>query len=352
MKTMKKHRAWRAMTAFALILGMLMSMLGSSLPTVSAAESGSTVDPYPLSPVIRVEEESKAPEEEESKPIEKVEVGTKVPEKIEITSKPKKVTYTVGAFFDKTGLSVNLCYSNGEQEALSENEYTVSVPDMTKAGTKRITVTYGTLSTSFDITVKAAKVPLEIEVIAKPAKVEYTVGDTFDKTGLSVELYYSNGEKEILDAKDYTVSTPDMTKAGTEKITVTYGTLSTSFEITVKAKVPEKIEVTAKPAKVEYTVGDSFMTEGLEVTLCFNNGEVEALAEKDYTVSTPDMSTAGVKTVKVTYEKMTASFEITVSEAENSGIGTGAVIGIAAVLIILCAALIVLWFWWKRRVKE
>ena len=55
MKTMKKHRAWRAMTAFALILGMLMSMLGSSLPTVSAAESGSTVDPLPLSPVIRVE---------------------------------------------------------------------------------------------------------------------------------------------------------------------------------------------------------------------------------------------------------------------------------------------------------
>ena len=43
------------MTAFALILGMLMSMLGSSLPTVSAAESGSTVDPYPLSPVIHVD---------------------------------------------------------------------------------------------------------------------------------------------------------------------------------------------------------------------------------------------------------------------------------------------------------
>ena len=194
--------------------------------------------------------------------------------------------------------------------------------------------------------------PTGIEIATKPNKLNYTVGDEFKTDGLTVELYYSNGEKEILDAKDYTVSTPDMTKAGTEKITVTYGTLSTSFEITVKAKVPEKIEVTAKPAKVEYTVGDSFMTEGLEVTLCFNNGEVEALAEKDYTVSTPDMSTAGVKTVKVTYEKMTASFEITVSEAENSGIGTGAVIGIAAVLIILCAALIVLWFWWKRRVKE
>ena len=311
-------------------------------------------------------------------------------QKIEIGKTPNKVEYTVGDTFDKTGLVVNLCFENGMKDTLPVNAYKVSAPDMSKTGTKTVTVTYGNMSASFDITVseKSAtpKKAEKIEIATMPTKVKYTVGETFNKAGLSVNLCYNNGEKETLAAYKYSISTPKMSTAGTKKVTVIYGTMTTSFDITVSAakkpgskntnsnetpedettpivdqtepadmpaeetRIPEKIEVTTMPDKVEYIVGDVFTTKGLDVTLRFGNGEEAVLTDDAYTVSSPDMNTAGTKIVTVTYGDMTASFDITVAEEKDGGIGVGVVIGIIAA-VLLVAALIVVWIWQKKRVK-
>lgn len=90
----------------------------------------------------------------------------------------------------------------------------------------------------------------------------------------------------------------------------------------VSAPAPDSIEITSLPSKVEYMVGDAFDSTGLAVTGSYtvNGGQTVSmpLGAGDYTVSEPDMSTAGTQTVTVNVGENgpSASFEITVKEKE------------------------------------
>ena len=75
----------------------------------------------------------------------------------------------------------------------------------------------------------------------------------------------------------------------------------------------DSIAVSKAPAKVEYNVGDTFDATGLAIKATYNNGTSTTLTE-GFEISAVDMTTAGTKTVTVTYEGKTATFEITVNE--------------------------------------
>ena len=88
----------------------------------------------------------------------------------------------------------------------------------------------------------------------------------------------------------------------------------------MNAPVPvlDSIDVTENQTQTLYTVGDTFDAAGLEVTAHYTNGGADkVLTSGEYTLSTPDMGTAGTKTVTVTYEEdsveKTAAFNITVN---------------------------------------
>lgn len=70
------------------------------------------------------------------------------------------------------------------------------------------------------------------------------------------------------------------------------------------------------PAKTVYTVGDTLDLTGLVVTA--HSADANRVVT-DYTVSEPDMSTAGAKTVTVSYDGATASFTIYVQAADSNG---------------------------------
>ena len=72
------------------------------------------------------------------------------------------------------------------------------------------------------------------------------------------------------------------------------------------------------PAKTVYTVGDTLDLTGLVVTA--HSADANRVVT-DYTVSEPDMSTAGAKTVTVSYDGATASFTIYVQAADGNGSG-------------------------------
>lgn len=79
------------------------------------------------------------------------------------------------------------------------------------------------------------------------------------------------------------------------------------------------IEVTALPDKQKYFIGDVLEPAGLEVTL-YKNGEAErVLEEEEYEISGWNLSSAGTKEIRITYEEAgktyTASFKVTVYEA-------------------------------------
>ena len=79
-----------------------------------------------------------------------------------------------------------------------------------------------------------------------------------------------------------------------------------------------KIEVTTPPTKKEYrTIDTALDLAGMVVTATMSDNSTKAIT--DYTTSTPDFSTAGVKTITVTYEEKTATFTITVMAKPGGG---------------------------------
>lgn len=71
-----------------------------------------------------------------------------------------------------------------------------------------------------------------------------------------------------------------------------------------------KIEIISLPSKLKYKKGESFDSSGLVVKATYNNGTSAEIS--DYTISSPDMLSAGTKTVTITYDEQTAAFDIEV----------------------------------------
>ena len=117
--------------------------------------------------------------------------------------------------------------------------------------------------------------------------------------------------------------------------------------------------------KTSFEVGDTFSYEGLVVTAHYNNKADEVVT--GYTVSSPDMSTTGTKTVTVTYVEeevtKTATYQITVTAKEQppvdpepekpskGGLSGGAIAGIVigSVLVAGIGGFALVWFVIKKK---
>ena len=209
--------------------------------------------------------------------------------------------FKVGETFNCNGLAINAFYSvepvkqtildykllnEAQLKELEETAKTpfcyVVIPDTSAEGKLEVKVVYGTESDSYAITVTkeepveiveeiaVAEEPVEVVeeiVVAAPVVEEpverkliglklntdavrkaFTVGDTFDKDGLVVVALY-NVEPYTEIVNEYTINTPDMSKAGTETVTVGYGDQSDSYVINVAE--PEIVQVKPEPIVIE-----------------------------------------------------------------------------------------------------
>lgn len=85
-------------------------------------------------------------------------------------------------------------------------------------------------------------------------------------------------------------------------------------------KIPatvSSISIQSKPSKTVYTIGEKFDASGLSVKVTMSDGTTKTITS-GFTLSNPDMTVTGTKTVTVTYSGKTASFTITVKAAEPS----------------------------------
>ena len=249
-------------------------------------------------------------------------LNEKYSEKPEVTlesitvSGPTKTQYEIGDELDLTGLVVTAHYSDGSEAAVED--YEVSGFDSSTAGEKTITVTYQDKTTTFTVNVKEAApvVTLESITVSGPTKTEYEIGDELDLTGLVVTAHYSDGSEVAVE--DYEVSGFDSSTAGEKTITVTYQDKTTTFTVNVKEAAPvvtlESITVSG-PTKTEYKIGEELDLTGLVVTAHYSTGDEATVT--GYEVSGFDSSTAGEKTITVTYQGKTAAFKVTVKETEK-----------------------------------
>lgn len=76
-----------------------------------------------------------------------------------------------------------------------------------------------------------------------------------------------------------------------------------------------KIKLDTTDVKTEFEEGDDFVFDGLKVIAEMRDGTTNEIALSDCDVSAPDMSTAGVKTVAVTYSGCKATYRVTINAA-------------------------------------
>ena len=184
---------------------------------------------------------------------------------------------------------------------------------LTISGTVSFATITATYSTSATLT--------SIEIAGEPTKTTYMAGDAFSTDGLQVMGNYDNDtQKEITTGITWAVTPATLTAGLTEvEVTATVEGKSTTRTITgltvTAPKTLTSIAVGGTPA--EFWKGDTFHHNGMTVTATWNDASTtDVTAEAEF--STPDMTTAGTKTITVTYKEKTATYDITVNTIANT----------------------------------
>ena len=149
-------------------------------------------------------------------------------------------------FLDGTVYAV---YDNGDELELSEEEYSLSnLPNMDKAGTYTVTVSYitgeGSVFTA-EVDIEVVEVPTLVSITASNYVCEYIVGDEYSFNGDVLATYSDGGHIPLYD-DEYVLDTSkvDMSKPGTYEVVISF----TEKGITVS----ETIEIRVFMNKVDY----------------------------------------------------------------------------------------------------
>ena len=152
-----------------------------------------------------------------------------------------------------------------------------------------------------------------IEVVG--AKTDYSSGDSFDATGMIVNVVFNDDTKT--EVKNYKVS-PEILAADTEVVTVSWSyngkTYTADINVTVTAAFTS-IKVKTNPTKTAYKSGEKFEKDGMVVVAVkADESEVEIA---DYTCYTGVLY-SGTTSVGIEYLGLKTNVEITVSDFEHS----------------------------------
>lgn len=232
-------------------------------------------------------------------------------EKIEVKTKPTKLSYYVGDSIDLEGLVLKCTNNDGTTFNVTEG-YTCTQTELLTAGKQTITVSYGGKNTTFEVSV--ANVELEsISVKTKPSKLSYYIGDTLDLTGLEVIGINNNGSTFDINQADYICTPTQFTASGEQNITITYNGKTTTFKVSVADIVVKEIEIKNMPSKLSYYVGDKLDLTGLVLIGTNNNGSKVEISG-GFTANIEEITKAGEQTVTIAYGDATTTYTINAQE--------------------------------------
>lgn len=251
-----------------------------------------------------------------SSPVIAVTASEVKPLSLAVLTMPAKLDYTVGERLDTTGLQLRQAFSDGHSETIGAG-YTAEPTYLGTIGTQTITIRYGVFTCSFQVQVKEEEeVVLDLQVIDLPKKLDYTVGEWFDSTGMTLRVDTNKGSYDV--STGYSCSPRTLEQEGRQTITVNYGSHSVTFTVNVAAaeKRVESIAVMRRPAKLSYTVGDSFDPLGLTLTVTTNQGAEEI--SEGFTWAPQQFTYAGRQNVTISYEGKTCQLELIVDAPEET----------------------------------
>jgi hypothetical protein len=229
---------------------------------------------------------------------------------IEITSPPSKTSYYVGESLVTDGIQVYAVFNNGGRSIIESGGLDYDVVVFDSAGTVTVNVSHNGFSDSFEVTVTAVGI-VGIAFETDASVTSYFTGDSLDTSGLSIRVYYNNGDSSVL-TSGFSCTPSVLNAAGTQQIKVTYGGFNLYYNVFVSQTAISSIAIETEPTKKDYYVGDTLDTEGLTVRVKFNNGNHEII-DSGFRCNPTSFSSGGQQEISVTYEGHAASFSVNVT---------------------------------------
>ena len=159
-----------------------------------------------------------------------------------------------------------------------------------------------------------------ITVQTNPTKTTYYQNQSLDITGGVIKATYNDGTTKTINMNDtgVKVSGYNPGKIGEQNITVTYKGKTTTFKVTVNENAVTSFTIGKNPTKTNYFVGDAFDGAGGYLDVVYASGErsVISFIANGVAISGFDSTTAGTKTITVTYKQKSATFQVTIVEVQ------------------------------------
>ena len=259
------------------------------------------------------------------------------------------VTFSVK---DDSGNAINSCtiqLTNSRNDTVTINATAASATRTLASGEWSYVVTKeGYLPAKGTLTVvggedQAVNVELPlvtaIQVKTLPKKTVYTEGDTLEAAGLVVQAVTKRGTS-ALTSDQYTLSPTLLETVGQQTITVTFGQLTTTFEVTVREDIvtlETTLEdgITQRNSRMTFDVfakdGDGKKLPASEVTVLLNGDPVSVNWDDDTKTSyTLHFTKEGENTIVVKAHKSSVTYTITYVKAEPGDVVGKAVFTVEA----------------------
>lgn len=195
---------------------------------------------------------------------------------VSITVDSYKKDYISGQSFDVSSLKVTAVFKDKTTKPLSSSDLTVEPSGALRASDKKVTVKYGEITATVDITVTENTVS-KVDIINATTK--FTEGDALPEFEVLV-TYQDNSTITLVDGYDVYVNGTKVSSSYTFKTTDTKvkvsfgGVESSELGIKVSPKTNDPITensfkavMATPPTKKEYRVGDKFVNEGMRIKI-------------------------------------------------------------------------------------
>lgn len=184
-----------------------------------------------------------------------------------------KKEYLQGERFDPAGITLEVEYTNGTNEKITDtSKFTVS-PSAPLDKSGFVTISYGGKTVPGNLRYEVTAVS-SITVVPEETQVVFGQYQIFDKTKITVTANYANGQTRVVD--DYTAEYGGFEAAGNGRITIKYYSASAGLDVAVVELIG--IRVTKNPTKMSYNEREHFNSSGLEVSGVYSIGGVEKCA--------------------------------------------------------------------------
>ena len=231
---------------------------------------------------------------------------------LDIKNPPLKTEYKEGQPFDKAGMVVEARYKDGTTKEISD--YIIKDGNNLNENQTSVTISYGGIEIEQEITVLPNPL-IEINITKAPDKVNYVVGQDFDKTGMIITGTYQDGSKyEII---DYTIENGTDLVKEQESVIIKFKGKMVEQSITVEEKRIVSIEVSKMPSKTKYIQSkeELDLSDGLlKINYNDNSSEEIALSSEKVKISGFNNNVIGKNTINIEYEDKSTTFDIEVIE--------------------------------------